>query len=228
MSLVIPSIPDVLHAEDMSIRRNALVGLIDSRAEQRAAIPYFLSKHGIVVVPFSGMGELPTALNNAVLLVADEENAVAQAVRRITFDSKIIAYTESLDLRRVVTAVRNGASNYLLWPEAGPHLAAAVRDCLAEIAYDKISGETGENPQDHIPSYAAGHQYRGAPRLRLSRREIQILKLVSGGSASNVIAESLGLSIKTVDCHRSNIIRKLGVANMTEAVRFGLRQGLIN
>ena len=61
----------------------------------------------------------------------------------------------------------------------------------------------------------------------LTPREDEVLKLIAEGSSSKEIAESLTISLKTVERHRSNILAKLGMRDRTELTRYAIRAGLI-
>ena len=67
----------------------------------------------------------------------------------------------------------------------------------------------------------------GEPVETLTRREIEVLDLLALGLQNRAIAERLGISDQTVKFHVSSITGKLGAANRTDAVRRGLRRGLI-
>jgi DNA-binding CsgD family transcriptional regulator len=60
---------------------------------------------------------------------------------------------------------------------------------------------------------------------QLARREKQVIELVSKGRKSREIAKDLGISIRTVDAHRSNVLRKYGVKNSEHAVRIAIERG---
>jgi len=62
---------------------------------------------------------------------------------------------------------------------------------------------------------------------QISKREIEVLELVSEGMRSKEIAEKLFISENTVNNHRRNVIRKMGVSNTTEAIKLGIKMGLI-
>ncbi|HZD16990.1 MAG TPA: response regulator transcription factor [Actinomycetota bacterium] len=62
---------------------------------------------------------------------------------------------------------------------------------------------------------------------QLSDREREILKLIAEGRTNREIAESLFLSIKTVQAHRANLMRKLGMHDRTELVKYAIRKGII-
>jgi DNA-binding NarL/FixJ family response regulator len=61
----------------------------------------------------------------------------------------------------------------------------------------------------------------------LSEREREILKLIAEGKTNREIADTLFLSIKTVQAHRANLMRKLGMHDRTELVKYAIRKGII-
>jgi DNA-binding NarL/FixJ family response regulator len=67
----------------------------------------------------------------------------------------------------------------------------------------------------------------GSQRGLISAREEQVVKLIAEGFSSKEIAQTLGISLRTVDRHRENILEKLGMRDRTELTRFAVRVGLI-
>lgn len=66
------------------------------------------------------------------------------------------------------------------------------------------------------------------PLRKLSRRQLQVLRLVTEGLTSKEIAKGFGLSVKTVETHRSAGMRRLGLTDVTSLVRYAIRIGLIS
>ncbi|WP_294546183.1 LuxR C-terminal-related transcriptional regulator [uncultured Bacteroides sp.] len=66
------------------------------------------------------------------------------------------------------------------------------------------------------------------PSINLTNREIEILRLIQKGLLSKEIADKLCISIHTVNIHRQNLLRKLGVQNSIEAIRLGQEIGLLS
>jgi DNA-binding NarL/FixJ family response regulator len=64
--------------------------------------------------------------------------------------------------------------------------------------------------------------------VTLTDREREVLILVAEGYSSRQIAETLGISPKTVDVHRTNLMRKLNLHNRVEITRYAIRHGLIS
>lgn len=67
-----------------------------------------------------------------------------------------------------------------------------------------------------------------ARKVELSARESQVLSLVAQGLSNRDIAERLGVSSKTVDNHRTNLMRKVGVHSVAELLSFAMREGLLD
>jgi DNA-binding NarL/FixJ family response regulator len=67
----------------------------------------------------------------------------------------------------------------------------------------------------------------GEPRDPLSARELEVVKLIAEGYTSRAIGEELGISDKTVDRHRSNVLDKLGMRDRVELTRYAIRRGLV-
>lgn len=63
------------------------------------------------------------------------------------------------------------------------------------------------------------------PQNSLTKRERQVLSMIASGLKNAEIADSLGVSIKTVDNHRANLMKKLGLHNTAEVVAFAIREG---
>ncbi len=61
----------------------------------------------------------------------------------------------------------------------------------------------------------------------MTPREGEVLTRVANGMTSQQIAEQLGMSVKTVQAHRANVMEKLGLSDVTQLVRFALRAGLL-
>ena len=112
-----------------------------------------------------------------------------------------------------------GASVYCVRTAQPEDLAYAVRQAFQRSVY--IAGEPQEwsAPPTPTPNKPAAHE--------LTRRELEILRLVADGSSNGQLAKKLWVTEQTVKFHLSNIYRKLGVANRTEASRWAHNNGLL-
>ena len=129
-------------------------------------------------------------------------------------------------------ALRAGAAGYLVKKAAPPDLHMAIISIAQGgaflypgLAKTLIRAYTNA-PASPWPPAEGGEQMAEALRV-LSPRELEILKLVAEGHTNQEIADLLVLSIKTVQAHRANVMEKLGLANITQLVRFAIRYGLL-
>jgi DNA-binding NarL/FixJ family response regulator len=71
-------------------------------------------------------------------------------------------------------------------------------------------------------------QRRGGSRnLQVTRREEEVLRLIAEGNSARSAAAVLGLSVKTVEAHKFNFMRKLGLHNRAQVINYALRKGLV-
>ena len=131
-------------------------------------------------------------------------------------------YDDEQHVREVLEA---GASGYLLKTVFGEEVVKVVRSVAAgnmvlspDVGQQLIKGAAFQRVR-------SGRIERGS---KLSPRELQVLKLTSLGLSNKEIAAQLGLNLRTVKGHFSDIFAKLGVNSRTEAVMVGLREGFLS
>ncbi len=124
----------------------------------------------------------------------------------------------------LLEAVRAGAKGYLLKDVSLEHLTAAIRDVVAGgTVIRPVVTERVLRGLEHV------HRDFDAlsPPDPLTRREVEILRLMAGGYSNREIAEALGTAEGTVKNHASSILSKLGVRDRTRAVLKALEMGYI-
>jgi DNA-binding NarL/FixJ family response regulator len=134
---------------------------------------------------------------------------------------KIIALTRHKDDGYLQQLLSVGASGYVLKQSSSPELLHAIRSVAIggkyldpAVAGKVIGGFAG--PRSGAPS-------RGDRTL--SDRETETLRLLAWGYSNKEIAGQLGLSVKTVEVHKANAMRKLGMQSRIEIVRYAVLQG---
>ena len=110
----------------------------------------------------------------------------------------VIFLSGESEMTEVISALKNGAADFLLKPVDTDELLNAITRALA-----LASGTADTDP-------------KAALLKKLSRREAEILELVAKGMRSQPVADALGISLRTVKMHRGNLMAKLGVSNVTE------------
>jgi DNA-binding NarL/FixJ family response regulator len=148
-----------------------------------------------------------------------------EATRQIVTERpqvKVIALSMYADRRFVVNMLKAGASGYLLKDCAYEELVRAIRVVLAHKTY-LSPGVTDIVVKD----YVQGTPDQGASVFSLlSPREREVLQLMSEGKSTNRIADSLHVSVKTVETHRQQVMHKLNIHNVAGLTKYAIREGL--
>jgi len=124
------------------------------------------------------------------------------------------------DERYLFEALKAGASGYVLKAQADTDLLAAIRAVQ--------HGEPFLTPEAQRTLIRDVLERGSTGEEELTPREEEIVKLVAEAHTSREIAEILHLSEKTVENHRANAMRKLGMRDRVELVRYAIRRGLID
>jgi DNA-binding NarL/FixJ family response regulator len=146
--------------------------------------------------------------------------AAAKLKEQSGVEPKIIALSAYADRRFVTEMLRAGASAYVTKSSAGTELVRAIRAVAAAETYicPEVAGALVSAMRD-------GPDRGETPRL--SPREREVLRLIAEGTRSPSIAEQLHISLGTVEVHRRNIMRKLGLRSVAELTRYAVREGLV-
>ena len=137
--------------------------------------------------------------------------------------TKVVILSMHANEAYVLEALRNGASAYVLKDAGGGELLQAVRSVIAGSRY--LSPPLSERA---IADYV--EKAKSAPLDpvgELTTREREVLGLAAEGQSTGDIAARLGISPRTAETHRANLMRKLGLHNQTALVRFAIRQGIL-
>ena len=148
------------------------------------------------------------------------------SIRRVLLNTKILLVGMDNDEGTFLRCVRAGVSGYVLKEASANEVAAAVRS----VAYDgavcppKFCAALFEqvaNPRSEFKLY------RGKSQLGLTRREQQLVQMISRGSSNKEIANQLNLSEQTVKNHIHRILRKLGASDRLGAVEVCRVEGIV-
>jgi len=137
-------------------------------------------------------------------------------------DVKIIALSAREDEDIVRQMIAAGASGYLLKTVAPEELREALREVAAGHTY--FAPGLSPPPQ---PDCAQHGTQRNPKKTVLSGREREILQLIAEGKNHRQIAQILNISIRTVDTHRNNIIKKLDLHDTAGLVLYAIRQKIV-
>jgi DNA-binding NarL/FixJ family response regulator len=206
----------ILVADDHGIVRSGLRLLLDRQPDME-----------VVAEAADGAQAVELALRErpdlCILDVAMPVLTGLQATREIKSQAPeivVLVLSMHADERYVFEALKAGASGYVLKAEAGQDLVAAARAVGRGEAFLTNAAE-----RSLIRDWMAGDAT--APREPLSPREQEVVKLIAEARTNAQIAEILHLAEKTIESHRANVLRKLGMRDRVELVRYAIRRGLV-
>lgn len=196
----------------------------------RAAWQALLEKQpGIVVVgAFDEIDRIQAntqpAQNTAVLV--DIPKPQAEYVRRLRearLGNGLLFLLESFDLAEVVSLLQAGATGFILRDaQVGDLARAVIATGRAEIVLPPPLAARA------LAALARGQVPREEPAVSLTEREQEVLGLLANGLTNKDIAQTLILSVRTVEAHLRNVYSKLDVSSRTEAALWAVHNGYGN
>jgi DNA-binding NarL/FixJ family response regulator len=207
----------ILLADDHATVRHGLKLLIDSEPDMkvvaeagdgREAVRQALElKPDVVVMDISmpGMNGL----------------AAVRALKKSQPDAVIVTLTRHGDEAYLQELLRAGASGYVLKRSAPAELLHAIRGVAAG----------GQYVDSTLTSrVTAGFTHKGSKRTatNLTEREADVLRLIASGYGNKEIAARLTLSVKTVEAHKANAMRKLDLNGRVDIVKYAILQGWLD
>jgi len=141
-------------------------------------------------------------------------------IKRLAPGVDVLILSMHDDERYLFEALKAGAGGYVLKQKADRELVDAVRAIGRGDAF-LTNSAMGSLVREWLADETAG------PREPLTPREQQVLKLIAEAHPNRAISELLDLAEKTVEHHRSSILRKLGMRDRVELVRYAIRRGLV-
>lgn len=206
----------IVIADDHQLMREGLKGLLDSEPDLE-----------VIGEAESGRAALALAADLSpdvvIMDVAMPDLNGVEATRKLTgaFPRvRVVALSMHSDKRFVAGMLKAGASGYLLKDCAFAELVQAVRTVAAGKVYlsPAIAGPVAEEfAVRFVPD---------RPASPLTAREREVLQLIAEGQATKQVAARLGLSVKTVETQRRQIMGKLGLHSVAELTKYAIREGL--
>jgi DNA-binding NarL/FixJ family response regulator len=145
----------------------------------------------------------------------------ARAIRSHIPDARVLMLSMHDDEHYLFEALKAGASGYVLKREADQDLVGAIRAVVRGEAFLTNAAE-----RTIIREWMADGA--DGPVVPLTPREEEVVKLIAEAFTNTQIAEILHLSEKTIESHRANVLRKLGMRDRVELVRYAIRRGLVD
>ena len=209
---------NILIADDHDIFTDALVALLTDTGEI-----------SVVATASSGAEAVRLAEEHPglALLVLDvsmpgmDGIEALQELRRRKCLIPVLMLTQEASAATIARAMKAGASGYVLKTSGRDEFLEAIRSVAA--GGEHLSTEAKEVL---LTTLTGRPHVGGAPKL--TRRELEVLRLIASGITTNAIAEKLFISPHTVETHRRNLLQKLELKNAAALVRYAMERGLVD
>ena len=133
----------------------------------------------------------------------------------------ILALSMHSDSAHIKKLLKNGATGYILKNTGKEELIEAISTVAQGKTY------FSENVKNSIMAGMAGIEDDDAENIKLTKREVEILKLITEEYTTNQIADTLFISLHTVESHRKNIMKKTKAKNMAGLIKHAIKIGII-
>jgi len=152
---------------------------------------------------------------------------VARQLRKYYPEIRIIILSQYDNDEYVANLMQYGVHGYLLKNDTGHDLIRAISEVMKGNIY--LSPEiTKKMVNNFVANRQQENQQVNNMTVRLTHRELEILKLIAEGKSNRQIASLLFISGRTVNVHRSNIMKKLDINKVTDLVIYAMKNGLVN
>jgi len=135
---------------------------------------------------------------------------------------KVICLSAFGDQRTAAEMLSAGAAGVVLKDAAFDDLAKAIRLAMSDEIHPSAPIDVllnGDRPKHHVPEF--GRQF-----VVMTGREREVLQLIAEGKSTKEIGSRLGLSVKTVESHRRNLMEKLNLWSIAELTKYAVREGI--
>jgi DNA-binding NarL/FixJ family response regulator len=145
--------------------------------------------------------------------------AATRAIKELAPGVAVVALTRHSDEAYVQELLRAGAAGYVVKQSASAELLRAIRAVAAGGTYLDTS-LAARAAHDYV-----ARQARRPPRPLISEREASVLRMMAVGHSNKEVADTLQISVKTVEVHKANAMRKLGLGGRIDVVRYAVLNG---
>jgi len=143
---------------------------------------------------------------------------ICKEIKTLAPQTRVIALTNHNERSLIMQMLQNGANGYLLKNASSEELLAGILQVLnGQLSFSKAIEEIITQPT----------VYERDPLPKLTRRELEVLKLIAAGETSLVIADQLCVSPLTIETHRRNLLQKFRVRNVAELIKISYQLGLL-
>jgi DNA-binding NarL/FixJ family response regulator len=210
----------ILLADDHQVLREALRLLLEMQADFKVIAE---TGDGLEA---AGLAEKhkPDVLIVDMMMPGLSGLEVARRIKRVAPATKIIVLSMYDTESYVVEALQAGVAGYVLKKSSSQELVFAIRQALDGNLY--LSPSLNERAIQAYMQRSTDSRVED-PFEALTDREREVFQLAVEGLSNPQIAEKLTLSARTVEMHRGNLMKKLGLKSQTELVKYAVKRGVV-
>ena len=211
----------VLLADDHTVVREGLRTLLDATQDIKVVGE---ADNGRLAVQLAQKLQPDVVIMDVLMPQLNGVEATRQILRDVP-DAKVLVLSSYSDDEKVAQLIEFGAIGYLVKQAATNDLVKAIREARKGNAFfsPSISKRLLEQCRD---SFNKGQAVKKS-RYHLTSRETEVLQLIAEGYANKQIADVLGISIKTVEKHRQQLMDKLNIHEVAGLTRHAIARGMI-
>jgi len=204
-----PGLIRILTVDDHPLLRSGIAALVNAEADMKLVAE---ASNGQEAIDLFRLHRPDVTLMDIQMPKMNGAEAITE-IKSEFHDARIIVLTTYRGDAQILRALKAGARAYLLKGQVHRELLDMIRAVHAG--------------QKRIPPDIAAELAEHATDDALSKREIDVLRLVASGNSNKLIADQLSIGEATVKGHVANILSKLGANDRTHAVTIGLKRGII-
>jgi len=204
-----PGLIRILTVDDHPLLRSGIAALVNAEADMKLVAE---ASNGQEAIDLFRLHRPDVTLMDIQMPKMNGAEAITE-IKSEFHDARIIVLTTYRGDAHILRALKAGARAYLLKGQVHRELLDMIRAVHAG--------------QKRIPPDIAAELAEHATDDALSKREIDVLRLVASGNSNKLIADQLSIGEATVKGHVANILSKLGANDRTHAVTIGLKRGII-
>ena len=210
----------ILLADDHQVLREALLLLLEMQADFQVIAG---TGDGLEAVTLMEKHK-PDVLIVDMMMPGLSGLEVARRVKRLSPATKVIVLSMHDTESYVVESLQAGVAGYVLKQSSSQELVFAIRQVLAGNLY--LSPSLSERAIQAYMQRSSDSRVED-PFDSLTDREREVFQLAAEGLSNPQIAERLSLSARTVEMHRANLMKKLGLKTQTELVKYAVKRGVV-
>lgn len=210
----------VMIVDDHAVLRSGLRMLIDAQPDLQVVGEAGTLAQAIQIAPTLS----PNIITLDLSMPGSASGAGIERLRSVVSGARILVLTMYDDPAYVRSAIAMGAAGYVVKSAADTELISAIR----AVAQGRMFIDAGERATLGSVMTPSKNDAAGTPLDLLSERERQVLTEVAKGYTNQQIADSIGLSIKTVESYRARLMKKLELKSRADLVRLAISLGTLD